>query len=64
MPQAIADVLSNAVHQVIIESKTELESKAQVIHSPATGKQTTMLVNNLIKDYGDLIALYKKQQKQ
>lgn len=64
VPQAVADVLSKAVHQVIVESRTELESKAQVIHSPATGKQTTLLVNNLIKDYRDLIALYRKQQKK
>ena len=64
VPQAVADVLSNAVHAVIMESKAELESKAQVIHSPGTGKETAMLVNNLIKDYGNLIALYKAQQKK
>jgi len=64
VPQAVADVLRNAVHQVIMESKAELESKAQVIHSPATGKETAMLVNNLIKDYANLIALYKAQQKK
>ena len=64
VPQAIADVLSNAVHAVIMESKEELEGKAQVIHAPGTGKETAMLVNNLIKDYANLIALYKKQHKQ
>ena len=64
VPQPVADVLRNAVHQVISESKAELESKAQVIHSPATGKETAMLVNNLIKDYANLIALFKAQQKK
>jgi len=62
MPAEIEDVISSALYQSILESKKELVEKAQVVFSPATGKETTRLITNLIKDYAGLIAIYKKQQ--
>jgi len=61
MPKEIADAISGALYQTILESKKELVEKAQVVYSPATGQETAKLVSDLIKDYAGLIALYKKQ---
>lgn len=63
MPKDIADAISGALYQSILESKKELVEKAQVVYSPATGHETAELVSKLIKDYAGLIAIYKKQHK-